>query len=263
MTERELFFRTRGKPRKRWVLAPGLPRTGPAHLLSSPPRPRQGRRESSDTARHLGIKQHPLPALGTPYTSVAAKTESNLTASVALAPKKPHPQSMHRHRRRQDEIATLSSFGPLRPLANLSPAKKPAASGLCSPRTKKIKNSSQTLLRFFSAAHRSPPPNAAGQVLRFRDGRLAQLVERLVYTEDVGSSSLSSPTIFLRKSMHAGIRSRFAAVSPTFPLTARERELSASCEAQWSRRPVFEMRAAAHHFISVQNIPEPMRSQPS
>ncbi len=29
-----------------------------------------------------------------------------------------------------------------------------------------------------------------------RGGRLAQLVERLVYTEDVGSSSLSSPTIF-------------------------------------------------------------------
>ncbi len=27
-------------------------------------------------------------------------------------------------------------------------------------------------------------------------GRLAQLVERLVYTEDVGSSSLSPPTIF-------------------------------------------------------------------
>jgi hypothetical protein len=27
------------------------------------------------------------------------------------------------------------------------------------------------------------------------DGRLAQLVERFVYTEDVGSSSLSSPTI--------------------------------------------------------------------
>jgi hypothetical protein len=27
-------------------------------------------------------------------------------------------------------------------------------------------------------------------------GRLAQLVERFVYTEDVGSSSLSSPTIF-------------------------------------------------------------------
>jgi hypothetical protein len=26
-------------------------------------------------------------------------------------------------------------------------------------------------------------------------GRLAQLVERFVYTEDVGSSSLSSPTI--------------------------------------------------------------------
>ena len=28
-----------------------------------------------------------------------------------------------------------------------------------------------------------------------REGRLAQLVERFVYTEDVGSSSLSSPTI--------------------------------------------------------------------
>jgi hypothetical protein len=28
-----------------------------------------------------------------------------------------------------------------------------------------------------------------------KSGRLAQLVERLVYTEDVGSSSLSSPTI--------------------------------------------------------------------
>jgi hypothetical protein len=28
-----------------------------------------------------------------------------------------------------------------------------------------------------------------------QDGRLAQLVERFVYTEDVGSSSLSSPTI--------------------------------------------------------------------
>ncbi|VVT17062.1 hypothetical protein RHIZ404_210411 [Rhizobium sp. EC-SD404] len=34
-----------------------------------------------------------------------------------------------------------------------------------------------------------PPVTATGR------GRLAQLVERLVYTEDVGSSSLSSPTI--------------------------------------------------------------------
>lgn len=33
-----------------------------------------------------------------------------------------------------------------------------------------------------------------------RGGRLAQLVERLVYTEDVGSSSLSSPTIFPKRS---------------------------------------------------------------
>jgi hypothetical protein len=30
------------------------------------------------------------------------------------------------------------------------------------------------------------------------NGRLAQLVERFVYTEDVGSSSLSSPTIRLQ-----------------------------------------------------------------
>ena len=35
-----------------------------------------------------------------------------------------------------------------------------------------------------------------GGMLRTAGGRLAQLVERLVYTEDVGSSSLSSPTIF-------------------------------------------------------------------
>lgn len=60
---------------------------------------------------------------------------------------------------------------------------------------KKIKKSSQTLLRFFVVPHRSRPPNAAGQITRLPEGRLAQLVERLVYTEDVGSSSLSSPTI--------------------------------------------------------------------
>ena len=35
--------------------------------------------------------------------------------------------------------------------------------------------------------------------LRVPEGRLAQLVERFVYTEDVGSSSLSSPTIFLQQ----------------------------------------------------------------
>ena len=35
----------------------------------------------------------------------------------------------------------------------------------------------------------------AADTLRTAGGRLAQLVERLVYTEDVGSSSLSSPTI--------------------------------------------------------------------
>ena len=38
---------------------------------------------------------------------------------------------------------------------------------------------------------RTPPLVLA----RDRCGRLAQLVERLVYTEDVGSSSLSPPTI--------------------------------------------------------------------
>ena len=35
-----------------------------------------------------------------------------------------------------------------------------------------------------------------------RGGRLAQLVERLVYTEDVGGSSPSSPTIFLPAKFH-------------------------------------------------------------
>ncbi len=45
----------------------------------------------------------------------------------------------------------------------------------------------ETLLRFCRDPHISRLTNAVG--------RLAQLVERLVYTEDVGSSSLSSPTI--------------------------------------------------------------------
>ena len=45
------------------------------------------------------------------------------------------------------------------------------------------------LLRFWRDPHISRLTNAVG--------RLAQLVERLVYTEDVGSSSLSSPTILL------------------------------------------------------------------
>ncbi len=66
---------------------------------------------------------------------------------------------------------------------------------------KKIKKSLQTLLRFFADTHRSRPPTRRTLVL-LREGRLAQLVERLVYTEDVGSSSLSSPTIYsLSKSM--------------------------------------------------------------
>jgi hypothetical protein len=38
-------------------------------------------------------------------------------------------------------------------------------------------------------------------------GRLAQLVERFVYTEDVGSSSLSSPTIFSKNFIH--VQGRF------------------------------------------------------
>lgn len=49
-------------------------------------------------------------------------------------------------------------------------------------------------MRFFSDPHTSRPPTRRTRSER-REGRLAQLVERLVYTEDVGSSSLSSPTI--------------------------------------------------------------------
>ena len=52
---------------------------------------------------------------------------------------------------------------------------------------KKNANSAKTLLRFSSYPPISRTTNTGG--------RLAQLVERLVYTEDVGSSSLSSPTI--------------------------------------------------------------------
>ena len=61
---------------------------------------------------------------------------------------------------------------------------------------KKSKKSSVPLLRFSADTHRSRPPTRQ-TLLLLRDGRLAQLVERLVYTEDVGGSSPSSPTIFL------------------------------------------------------------------
>ena len=60
---------------------------------------------------------------------------------------------------------------------------------------KKNKKTSQKPLRFFSDPNTSRPPTRQTRSAR-REGRLAQLVERLVYTEDVGSSSLSSPTIF-------------------------------------------------------------------
>ncbi|CVI16491.1 hypothetical protein AGR1A_Cc30075 [Agrobacterium fabacearum CFBP 5771] len=59
----------------------------------------------------------------------------------------------------------------------------------------KNKKTSQKPLRFFSDPNTSRPPTRQTRSAR-REGRLAQLVERLVYTEDVGSSSLSSPTIF-------------------------------------------------------------------
>ena len=45
---------------------------------------------------------------------------------------------------------------------------------------------------FFLRKCREPPKDASPNW-----GRLAQLVERLVYTEDVGGSSPSSPTILL------------------------------------------------------------------
>jgi hypothetical protein len=41
----------------------------------------------------------------------------------------------------------------------------------------------------------SPPNKPLKAPGEYPCGRLAQLVERFVYTEDVGSSSLSSPTI--------------------------------------------------------------------
>ncbi len=48
------------------------------------------------------------------------------------------------------------------------------------------------LLTFYSLMIKALNPET-------RYGRLAQLVERLPYKEDVGSSSLSTPTIFLQK----------------------------------------------------------------
>jgi hypothetical protein len=54
-----------------------------------------------------------------------------------------------------------------------------------------------------------PPDNRAAYsgVERSTEGRLAQLVEHLVYTEGVGGSSPSSPTILLRATRFAGFAS--------------------------------------------------------
>lgn len=65
---------------------------------------------------------------------------------------------------------------------------------MCNENSEKNKKTSQRLLRFPLDPNRSRPPTRRTRSAE-REGRLAQLVERLVYTEDVGSSSLSSPTI--------------------------------------------------------------------
>ena len=65
----------------------------------------------------------------------------------------------------------------------------PGSASTSAPGVKKMTKTVETLLRFCRDPHISRLTNAVG--------RLAQLVERLVYTEDVGSSSLSSPTILL------------------------------------------------------------------
>ena len=46
------------------------------------------------------------------------------------------------------------------------------------------------------------PNQSAIRGAKWFGGRLAQLVERLVYTEDVGGSSPSSPTISRRRNHH-------------------------------------------------------------
>lgn len=110
--------------------------------------------------------------------------------------------------RRSDADAAPSKRTCSSPSPHFSTA-EPNLSGIArhGTTTKKIKKSSQTLLRFFVVPHRSRPPKRGGQLHRFAEGRLAQLVERLVYTEDVGSSSLSSPTIFnLSCCLFIGIR---------------------------------------------------------
>ena len=65
----------------------------------------------------------------------------------------------------------------------------PSYASTSAPGVKKMTKTVETLLRFCHDPHISRLTNAVG--------RLAQLVERLVYAEDVGSSSLSSPTILL------------------------------------------------------------------
>jgi hypothetical protein len=101
-------------------------------------------------------------------------------------------------------IALASTSAPLwphRPSASFPQRIHRVVASLFAIARKKIKKSLRTLLRFFADTHRSRPPTRRTLIL-LREGRLAQLVERLVYTEDVGSSSLSSPTILSPKQMH-------------------------------------------------------------
>ncbi len=84
-------------------------------------------------------------------------------------------------------------------------------------------NNGNCTLRHRSEGPKRPP----------RSGRLAQLVERFVYTEDVGSSSLSSPTI-----LH--FRRSLAARRPALPDHLRPRAADrhaggARGQPDWSR----------------------------
>ena len=100
-----------------------------------------------------------------------------------------------------------------------------------------------------------------------RGGRLAQLVERLVYTEDVGSSSLSPPTMSCltlnsrRSSAPTGRAKARAAVAALCrfvgcPLTAHHTLCVASCLRVAARQPnpLVPVRGFSSHLYHTQSV---------
>lgn len=142
------------------------------------------------------------------------------------------------HSRRGDERAPRPSARttPPRHFVHSFPAE---ARGAPWPR---IKNSKKSLKRScgFRRLRIDHAQRRGGHLSGNARGRLAQLVERLVYTEDVGSSSLSSPTIFSTLQA-ARIVSQIGAARRSCCGSKSSRDLRAPL------RQIYEALAAALH----------------